>query len=83
MFTYNRGVVVSTKVNFTMVHRLLHSSVTSFWDRIPIGRVLNRFSQDQRKVDNQMPGLIDDLLGVTFALLLDFALSSGTSSLWL
>lgn len=45
-------------VNFEMLYSLGHASLSKFFDKIPIGRVLNRFSKDTQVVDlnlyNQM-----------------------------
>lgn len=57
--------------------------MTSFWDRIPIGRVLNRFTQDQRKVDSEITRHMDDMIMVFFNMWLDFFMSTWMSSQFL
>ena len=41
----------SKRMNFKINSNLLHASVNKFWDRVPIGRVLNRLTTDCDTVD--------------------------------
>ena len=90
LFSFIRGFVnffrgrrVAINTNFYMLLSQFHASVTNFWDRIPIGRVLNRFTQDQRKVDKEITRNIDDMLLVFFNMWLDFFMSTWMSSQFL
>ena len=38
-------------VNFEMLYAVGHASLGDFFDKVPIGRVLNRFSKDTQVVD--------------------------------
>lgn len=42
---------VSSKLHSIMTATLLHASVTGFFDRVPVGRILNRLSKDLDSVD--------------------------------
>eukprot|EP00668_Euglena_longa_P015617 GGOE01019733.1.p1 GENE.GGOE01019733.1~~GGOE01019733.1.p1 ORF type:complete len:1708 (+),score=434.21 GGOE01019733.1:758-5125(+) len=46
----DRGVVAARKMHNGMLDRLMKAPV-SFFDSTPIGRIVNRFSRDQRMVD--------------------------------
>lgn len=66
-----------------MSFRLLHTSVNKFWDRVPIGRVLNRFSRDANIVDKEMPFAMNMFIAFLCACLLDFIMSTIGSSQYL
>ena len=51
----------SRKINFEMLFSLCFASLNSFFDKIPIGRVLNRFSKDTQMVDLKLFGQVDKL----------------------
>ena len=42
---------MSKEVNFKMTYQLMHASINKFFDRVPLGRILNRFIKDIRQVD--------------------------------
>jgi len=46
---------VSKKIGFYTNFRLIHASVNKFWDRVPIGRVINKLTSDSSEVDNSIP----------------------------
>lgn len=46
-------------VNFEMLYSLGHASLNKFFDKVPIGRVLNRFSKDTQVVDLNLYNQID------------------------
>lgn len=46
-------------VNFEMLYSLGHASLSKFFDKIPIGRVLNRFSKDTQVVDLNLYNQLD------------------------
>ncbi|KAF0693442.1 Aste57867_15601 [Aphanomyces stellatus] len=39
----------------TLVHKLMHAPVPSFFDVTPLGRILNRFSSDLHEIESRMP----------------------------
>eukprot|EP00667_Euglena_gracilis_P000143 EG_transcript_143 len=49
-FLADRGVVAARKMHDTMLDRIMRAPVL-FFDSTPIGRIVNRFSRDQRSVD--------------------------------
>jgi ABC-type multidrug transport system fused ATPase/permease subunit len=85
LITYNRALWASRILNFKMCQRLLHASTTQFWDRVPLGRILNRFTRDQNIVDREMPGALNFFLFATFNMLLDLVMATISSNqlLWI
>ena len=45
------NVELSREVNFLMSFRLMHASISKYFDRVPLGRILNRFIKDIQTVD--------------------------------
>jgi ABC-type multidrug transport system fused ATPase/permease subunit len=45
---------LSRELNFLMTFRLMHASVNKFFDRVPLGRILNRFLKDVQVVDSSL-----------------------------
>lgn len=48
------GYNLSVRIHSKMVHGVLHSQMERFLDRIPIGRIVNRFSADIDTVDKRV-----------------------------
>ena len=59
---FRGNVRMSLKINFKMTFRVIHASVNKYFDRIPVGRLLNRFLGDVDEVDNQLPLIINEFL---------------------
>eukprot|EP01126_Amoeba_proteus_P060740 TRINITY_DN8075_c0_g1_i2.p1 TRINITY_DN8075_c0_g1~~TRINITY_DN8075_c0_g1_i2.p1 ORF type:complete len:628 (+),score=126.26 TRINITY_DN8075_c0_g1_i2:254-1885(+) len=59
------GVNASQKIHDNMLKRILHVP-TSYFDTVPVGRIVNRFSSDQNTIDMLLPrtlsSAIDTLL---------------------
>ena len=54
------GTTDATRIiNFEMLYSLGHASLSKFFDKVPIGRVLNRFSKDTLVVDLNLFNQID------------------------
>lgn len=45
------NVELAKEVNFLMSFRLMHASISKYFDRVPLGRILNRFMSDIEIVD--------------------------------
>lgn len=52
------GLHVSRKLNTMLVFRLMHASLTKFFNNNPIGKILNRLSGDLEVVDHVIAGNI-------------------------
>ena len=48
------NVELSREVNFMMTFKLMHASVNKYFDRVPMGRLLNRFLKDVQVIDSVM-----------------------------
>lgn len=48
------NVELAREVNFLMSFRLMHASVSRYFDRVPLGRILNRFMADVEVIDNML-----------------------------
>jgi len=45
------AVKSATKIHEGMIKSLLYASLTDFYNRIPLGRIINRLSKDLRELD--------------------------------
>lgn len=62
-FILNKKTIeVSKKIGFYTNFKLIHASVNKFWDRVPIGRVINRLTSDSSEVDNSIPDTQNHIL---------------------
>ncbi|GBG77942.1 hypothetical protein CBR_g25873 [Chara braunii] len=66
-FAYG-GLRAACKLHDHLLRRVVFSPV-DFFDRTPIGRILNRFSSDQYTVDYSLPFILNILLANAFSLL--------------
>ena len=48
------GIRVSQEIHNKVIRSLLYASISNFFNRIPIGRILNRLSKDLSQVDNEV-----------------------------
>lgn len=58
MCVYINSLFGTNKLNFSMNFKLLHTSINEFWDRVPLGRVINRFSNDEKEISGTLPQII-------------------------
>lgn len=84
LYNFDRILRVAKYLNFYMTFKLLYTSMARFWDRVPLGRVLNRFTRDQNVVDREMGFGINIFVAAIMTCLLDFIMASysSTSYLW-
>lgn len=55
----------ATLFHNTLLHRVLHAPA-EFFDTIPCGRILARFSKDIEVLDSDLPQLVSDSVYITF-----------------
>ena len=60
---------IGRRIHSKMVFRVLHSSVTNFLQRTPVGVIINRFSNDINNIDNKFSPIYLDLIFFVFSLL--------------
>lgn len=64
MFFFKMAMKSSTNIHKKMFHCLLKSPMR-FFDTNPSGRVLNRFSKDMGAIDEVLPRVLMDAVGVS------------------
>lgn len=57
-----------------MIKSLLYAGIIRFYNRVPIGRILNRLSKDLREIDEALGYAVGNLLVNLFRLLSGFAM---------
>eukprot|EP01127_Copromyxa_protea_P010841 TRINITY_DN2685_c0_g2_i4.p1 TRINITY_DN2685_c0_g2~~TRINITY_DN2685_c0_g2_i4.p1 ORF type:complete len:931 (+),score=213.14 TRINITY_DN2685_c0_g2_i4:1731-4523(+) len=62
------GVRASQVIHDDMLTRVMHVP-TSYFDTVPLGRIINRFSSDQNAIDNRLPPTFEDSCGTLFTVL--------------
>ena len=81
VFIFQMGNLrLGAKLNYLMSFRLLHASITKFFDRVPVGRILNRFLKDSDVVDKQLGAEIAYFLKTVFLCMLDLTVMVFTST---
>lgn len=66
---------VTRIVNFEMLFALAHASLNKFFDKVPIGRILNRFAKDTQTIDVNLYIQVDKASILLFGLVLDLVVS--------
>src|SRR5688500_10444147 len=79
-FILKASLTISKNLSLTMAFRLVHASINNFFDRVPIGRILNRFMRDLSMVDWDFPYSTLWLIQVSFMVLVDLVASVYASS---
>ena len=66
-----RGAMVSKKIHARMTFNVIHSSVSNFLERVPFGRLLNRFSADIDDIDRSVFFLLGYAILLFFLVIVD------------
>lgn len=75
-----RNLKMAGRLHSLMAMTLLHASITSFFDRVPVGRILNRFSKDFDVIDVFLALGVSYFVLCVFMLLGDFFIALYSSS---
>ena len=62
---------MSRVIHARMVFSILHAKVGEFLERMPFGRILNRFTADIDKIDRDIPSYFERIILVFFLVLLN------------
>ena len=68
---YCRSIRCSRTIHKAMFQSVLRAPINSFFDRVPVGRLLNRFSKDLTMVDTYLTLSYNMLLNNIYGLLAD------------
>jgi len=61
LITFKFSIQASKKLHENMLSRIMNAPVNTYFDKTPIGRILNRLSNDLNSVDIEMPFLIGNV----------------------
>lgn len=62
------GIKESRALHKKMINCLLYASVVKFYNRVPLGRIINRLSKDLKEVDESLTNVVSDFLSGIFKL---------------
>jgi ATP-binding cassette subfamily C (CFTR/MRP) protein 1 len=74
---------MSETIHESMLSNLLFSSLNEFFDRVPLGRILNRLSKDLNVVDTNLPVLFGNFMVFLFFLLGNIVVILYCTSIWI
>ncbi|KAI9188154.1 Transporter of the ATP-binding cassette (ABC) [Blastocladiella emersonii ATCC 22665] len=74
MFEFFGSMRASRTMHDALVNAVLRAPITTFFDKVPAGRVVNRFSKDIQEIDREVCGTISWFLIVAFDLVTAIAL---------
>ena len=79
-----KGVSASKSIHSRMVFQILHASISDYFDRVPFGQLLNRFSSDIELVDRRVFWMILlGMIGFFYAMVNFVSIVIGASNLLL
>ena len=77
------GIRQGRLIQKKMMKSLLYASITKFYNRVPIGRVLNRLSKDLKEIDEEIGYAVGGLFVSVFSLMATLFMCVYASSPWL
>lgn len=90
VFAFFRAMVLaistpkmSSIIHESMVSNLLFSPLNEFFDRVPLGRILNRLSKDINSVDSNLPNVFANFLVFLFFLICNIVVILYCTSIWI
>ena len=75
-----RSLRISRKVHAGMLRSVIRAPIPTFFDRVPIGRIINRFSKDIEDVDSELVVNFDYFMELFGAFLSDIIICAWGSS---
>lgn len=76
------NVRMSSHIHQEMISNLLFSSLNEFFDRVPLGRILNRLSKDLNAIDANFPSVCGNVLVFAFFLIGNIVVIVYCSTAW-
>lgn len=80
---YHRSLQCSRVIHKDMFSKIIRAPVNLFFDRVPIGRVLNRLNMDLSVLDNSIASTFDFFIAYVFSLAADIAVCLFVGSYWI
>ena len=80
---YHRSLQCSRVIHKDMFSKIIRAPVNFFFDRVPIGRVLNRLNADLSVLDNSIASSFDFLIAYVFSLVADIIVCLFMGSYWI
>ena len=66
------GIRQGRLIQKKMAKSLLYASITKFYNRVPLGRILNRLSKDLKEIDEEISYAVGNMLVCSFSLFATF-----------
>lgn len=90
LFAFFRAMIIamssptmSAVIHESMMSNLLFSSLNEFFDRVPLGRILNRLSKDLNSVDSTITVLFGNFIVFFFFLICNVLVILYCTSIWI
>jgi len=83
LFVLLFGLSVASKLNTLLIFKMLHSSITGFFNKNPVGKILNRLSSDIETIDRVIPFTMIYFLNMAANIALNLILMVALSSPYL
>lgn len=82
-YLFDKSVKVSRKVHRDMISRIVRAPCNLFFDRVPIGRLLNRFSGDLAAVDESFAHMYECVAYCLIGFVVSVAIYLYFGTIWL
>ena len=90
LFAFFRAIILAISspkmseiIHDSMMSNLLFSPLNEFFDRVPLGRILNRLSKDINSIDANLPVLFSNVLVFSFFALCNILVILYCTSIWI
>ena len=77
------GIKLGRIIQKKMIKSLLYASINNFYNRVPVGRILNRLSKDLKEVDEEIGYSVGNTLVSSFQLLATLIMCVYASTPWI
>jgi ABC-type multidrug transport system fused ATPase/permease subunit len=89
LFAFFRAVIIAISspkmseiIHESMMSNLLFSPLNEFFDRVPLGRILNRLSKDLNSIDSNIPTLFSNVLVFFFFMICNVIVILYCTTIW-